>query len=72
MNDLAFSRASGIPFMLILARYGEDENMAEYIERFVKFGLRTIIEIEKARKPMQPEKAKYLNQPVGKVSDTER
>ena len=38
--------------MLIVARYGEDENMVEYIERFVKFSLRSIIEIEKARKPI--------------------
>lgn len=44
LNDLAYSHAAAVPFMLIANRFLDQDAIVEYLYRFSSFGLDQILE----------------------------
>ena len=64
MNDYLFVKAASIPFMLITSRFIDAEPVQEFISKFVKLGMRMIVEFERKKLPTVEKRPRYMSKSV--------
>ena len=60
-SDVCFANAARLPFMLIVNRFADDEEMHEFVEKVVALALGTLLRLEKRVKEGKKKRKRTLS-----------